>query len=249
MTTDLTGSTALITGATSGIGKATADQLGALGAHVIVSGRDKKRGDAVVAGIRAAGGTADFVAAELNDEHSVRELASRAAEVGGGHVDILVNSGGIFPFGPTADTSADQIDEVFAVNVKAPYLLVAALAPAMAERGHGAIVNVTTMVSEFGMNGMGLYGSSKAALVLLTKSWAAEFGPDGVRVNAVSPGPTRTEGTAGMGDALDRLAAGGPAGRPGQPGEIAAAITFLVTDQASFIHGAVLPADGGRLAV
>jgi NAD(P)-dependent dehydrogenase (short-subunit alcohol dehydrogenase family) len=249
MATDLTGSTVLITGATSGIGKATADQLAALGAHVIVSGRDKTRGDAVVAGIRAAGGRADFVPADLSDEDSVRELASRAVEAGGGHVDILVNSGGVFPFGATADTSADQIDEVFAVNVKAPYLLVAALAPAMAKRGHGAIVNVTTMVSEFGMNGMALYGSSKAALVLLTKSWAAEFGPAGVRVNAVSPGPTRTEGTLPMGDALDQLAAAGPAGRPGQPEEIAAAITFLATDQASFIHGAVLPVDGGRLAV
>jgi NAD(P)-dependent dehydrogenase (short-subunit alcohol dehydrogenase family) len=249
MNTDLTSSTALITGATSGIGKATADKMAALGAHVIVSGRDKTRGDAVVAGIRAAGGTADFVAAELNDEHSVRKLASRAVQAGGGHIDILVNSGGIFPFGPTADTPAEQIDEVFAVNVKAPYLLVAALAPAMAERRHGAIINVTTMVSAFGMNGMGLYGSSKAALALLTKSWAAEFGPAGVRVNAVSPGPTRTEGTVGMGDALDQLAAGGPAGRVGQPEEIAAAITYLATDQASFIHGAVLPVDGGRLAV
>jgi NAD(P)-dependent dehydrogenase (short-subunit alcohol dehydrogenase family) len=97
MTTDLTGSTALITGATSGIGKATADQLAALGTHVIVSGRDKTRGDAAVAGIRAAGGTADFVAAELHDEHSVRDLASRAAEAGGGHVDILVSSGVLLP--------------------------------------------------------------------------------------------------------------------------------------------------------
>lgn len=249
MTTDLTGSTALITGSTSGIGKATAVQLAALGAHVVVSGRDKTRGDAVVADIRATGGTADFVAADLDDENSVLQLASRAAQVGGGHVDILVNSGGIFPFGATADTPADQIDEVFAVNVKAPYLLVAALAPAMAERGHGAIINITSMVSEFGMNGMGLYGSSKAALMLLTKSWAAEFGPAGVRVNAVSPGPTRTEGTIPMGDSLDQIAQGAPAGRVGQPEEIAAAITFLATGQASFIHGVLLPVDGGRLAV
>jgi NAD(P)-dependent dehydrogenase (short-subunit alcohol dehydrogenase family) len=249
MTSELADSTALITGATSGIGKATADRLAALGAHVIVSGRDKIRGDAVVAGIRAAGGTADFVAADLNDERSVRELASRATEVGGGHVDILVNNAGIFPFGATADTAAGQIDEVFTVNVKAPYLLVSVLAPAMAERGHGAIVNITTMVAELGMSGMALYGSSKAALGLLTKAWAAEFGPAGVRVNAVSPGPIRTEGTLPMGDALDQLATAGPAGRAGQPEEIAAAIAFLVTEQASFVHGAVLPVDGGRLAV
>src|SRR5206468_11717112 len=139
--------------------------------------------------------------------------AAAAIDLGAGHVDILVNSGGIFPFGATIDTPVGQIDEVFAVNVEAPYLLVAALAPAMAERGHGAIVNITTMVAEFGMSGMGLYGASKAALMLLTKSWAAEFGPAGVRVNAVSPGPTRTEGTMPMGDALDLLAKGGPAGR------------------------------------
>jgi NAD(P)-dependent dehydrogenase (short-subunit alcohol dehydrogenase family) len=245
MSADLSNSTALITGATSGIGRATAVQLAALGAHVIVSGRDKSRGDAVVAGIHADGGTADFVPAELSDENSVRELASRAIKVGGGHVDILVNNGGVFPFGATADTPATQIDEVYAVNVKAPYLLVASLAPAMAERGHGSIINISTMVADFGMNGMGLYGSSKAALVLLTKAWAAEFGPAGVRVNAVSPGPTRTEGTVGMGEALDQLAATAPAGRVGKPEEIAAAIAFLATDQASFIHGVMLPADGG----
>ena len=249
MTTDLTGSTALITGASSGIGKATALQLGALGAHVIVSGRDHTRGDAVANTIRAAGGKAEFVATDLHNDADVQQLAVRASELGGGHVDILVNSAGIFPFGPTADTKPADIDDVFAVNVKAPYLLVAALAPAMAERGRGVIVNVTTMVAEFGMQGMGLYGSSKAALVLLTKSWAAEFGPVGIRVNAVSPGPTRTEGTAAMGEGLDQLAAAGPAGRPAQPDEIAAAITFLATDQASFIHGALLPVDGGRIAV
>src|SRR6266446_6894088 len=105
------------------------------------------------------------------------------------------------------------------------------------------------MVAEFGAPEMALYGSSKAAMVLLTKSWAAEYGPRGVRVNAVSPGPTRTEGTAAMGEALDELAAGGPAGRPGSPEEIAEAIVFLATERSSFVHGAVLPVDGGRVAV
>lgn len=241
--------TALITGATSGIGRATAELLAARGMHVIVSGRSADRGEAVVRAVRAAGGTADFVAAELRDESSAKDLAARAVELGGGRVDVLVNSAGVFPFGPTVETSTDGFDEVFDINVKAPYFLVAALAPAMAERGDGAIVNVTTMVAEFGAAGMGLYGSSKAALVLLTKSWAAEFGPAGVRVNAVSPGPTRTEGTAAMGESLDALAAGGPAGRPGTATEIAEAIVFLATDAASFVHGAVLPVDGGRIAV
>ena len=249
MASELSGSTALVTGATSGIGRAAVLQLAALGAHVVVSGRDRGRGDGVVTAIRGEGGTADFVAADLEDEQSVQQLAVRATELGGGHVDVLVNNAGLFPFGATADTKPSEVDQVFAVNVKAPYLLVAALAPAMVEREHGAIVNVTTMVAEFGMSGAGLYGASKAALVLLTKSWAAEFGPAGVRVNAVSPGPTRTEGTAAMDEGLDALASAGPAGRPGEPDESAAAITFLATGRASFVQGAVLPADGGRIAV
>jgi NAD(P)-dependent dehydrogenase (short-subunit alcohol dehydrogenase family) len=96
---------------------------------------------------------------------------------------------------------------------------------------------------------MALYGSSKAALNLLTKAWAAEYGPRGVRVNAVEPGPTRTEGTADMGEDLQALAAQAPAGRPAAPGEIAQVIAFLASDAASFVHGAVLPVDGGRVAV
>jgi NAD(P)-dependent dehydrogenase (short-subunit alcohol dehydrogenase family) len=189
------------------------------------------------------------VPADLGDEASARQLARRATELGGGRVDILVNNAGIFPFGPTHEASETDFDRAFAVNVKAPFFLVAELAPAMAKRGHGAIINVTTMVAEFGAPEMALYGSSKAALVLLTKSWAAEYGPAGVRVNAVSPGPTRTEGTAPMGEALDQLASAAPSGRPGLPEEIAAAITYLASDGASFVHGAVLPVDGGRIAV
>jgi NAD(P)-dependent dehydrogenase (short-subunit alcohol dehydrogenase family) len=247
--TDLVGTTALVTGATSGIGRATSVLLADGGAHVLVSGRDAARGDAVVHEIRAAGGKADFVAAELGDAEAVRTLAREAIHLGGGKIDILVNNAGVFPFGPTPEASDEDIDSVFAVNVKAPFLLVAALAPGMAERGKGSIVNVLTMVAHFGIPGMGLYGSSKAALMLLTRAWAAEFGPAGVRVNAVSPGPTRTEGTEPMGDQLDALASAGPAGRPAAPGEIASAIAFLASDAASFVHGAVLDVDGGRNAV
>lgn len=249
MSTDLIGSTALITGATSGIGRAAARLLAQRGAHVIISGRDATRGEAAVAEIRAAGRKADFVATDLRDAQSVKALAERATDLGGGHVDILVNNAGIFPFGPTHETDQPTFDDVFAINVKAPYFLVAALAPGMAARGRGAIVNVSTMVAEFGSAGMALYGASKAALVLLTKAWTAEYGPSGVRVNAVSPGPTRTEGAAVIGDALDELAALGPAGRPAAPEEIASAIAYLATEDASFVHGAVLSVDGGRVAV
>lgn len=246
---DLKGKTALVTGGNSGIGRAVATALAGRGAHVVLTGRDAARGEQAAATIRAAGGTADFVKADLTDETSARALARQAEDLGGGHVDILVNNAGIFPFGPTHDATENDFDQAFALNVKAPFFLVAELAPKMAVRGSGTIVNVTTMVAEFGMPNMALYGSSKAALVLLTKSWAAEYGPSGVRVNAVSPGPTRTEGTAVMGEALDQLASAAPAGRPGAPEEIASAVVYLASEEASFVQGAVLPVDGGRVAV
>jgi NAD(P)-dependent dehydrogenase (short-subunit alcohol dehydrogenase family) len=247
MTTDTT--TALITGGTSGIGRAVANKLAKLGIQVLVVGRSVERGEKTVAEIRAAGGKADFIPADLKDASSARDVAKKAIEIGKGHVDILINNAGIFPFGPTDKTTEEDFDRVYSVNVKAPFFLVAALAPLMVKRGKGAIVNVSTMVADFGLSGLSLYGSSKAAISLLTKSWAAEYGRSGVRVNAVSPGPTRTEGTAVMGEGLDQLAAQAPAGRPGTADEIADAIVFLATDRSSFIHGANLAVDGGRTAV
>ncbi|HEY1821783.1 MAG TPA: SDR family oxidoreductase [Trebonia sp.] len=249
MSTDFAGKTALVTGGNSGIGRVVAQKLAARGAHVIISGRDGGRGQDAVAAIRAAGGKADFVPADLADVASVRALAKEAAAIGGGHVDVLVNNAGAFPFAPTADVLVEEFDVVFEVNVRAPFYLVAELAPLMAEQGGGAIVNLTTMVASYGQAGMALYGASKAALQLLTKSWAAEFGPAGVRVNAVSPGPTQTEGTAAMGDMLAQVAANAPLNRIATPDEIANGIVFLASDEASMIHGVVLPIDGGRLAV
>ncbi len=241
--------TALITGGTSGIGRATANKLAQLGIHVLVVGRNVERGEKAAAEIRAAGGKAGFIPSDLQEVSSARAVAKTALELAKGPIDILINSAGIFPFGPTHETTEETFDRVYSLNVKVPYFLVAELAPLMAKRGKGIIVNVSTMVAEYGMAGMALYGSTKAAINLLTKAWAAEYGRSGVRVNAVSPGPTRTEGTAAMGESLDQLAAQAPAGRPATADEIAEAIVFLATDRSSFIHGAILPVDGGRTAV
>jgi len=241
--------TALITGGTSGIGRAVANKLAQMGVHVLVVGRNVERGEKTIAEIRAAGGQADFISSDLRDASSARQVARRAVELGNGYVDILINNAGVYPFGPTHETTEESFDKVYSLNVKVPYFLVAELAPLMAKRGKGAIVNLSTMVADYGASGMSLYGSSKAAINLLTKVWTAEYGPSGVRVNAVSPGPTRTEGTDGMGEGLERLAAEAPAGRPAAADEIAEAIVFLATDRSSFIQGAKLAVDGGRTAV
>jgi len=242
-------SAALITGGTSGIGRASANKLAKIGIHVIVVGRNAERGERTIREIRAAGAQADFMSSDLRDASTTRQVAKRALELGKGHVDILINSAGVFPFGPTHEMTEELFDSVYSLNVKAPYFLVSELAPLMAKRGKGAIVNVSTMVADYGAPGMSLYGSSKAAINLLTKAWAAEYGPSGVRVNAVSPGPTRTEGTEAMGEGVEQLAAQAPARRPATADEIAEAIVFLATDRASFIYGAKLAVDGGRTAI
>jgi NAD(P)-dependent dehydrogenase (short-subunit alcohol dehydrogenase family) len=241
---ELSGRRALVTGGTSGIGRATAEALAREGARVLFSGRSEPRGAEVIAAIEAAGGEAEFVHADLESPDDVRALAERAADI-----DILVNNAGVFPSGSTHELPEAVLDETLAVNVKAPFLLTAGIAPRMAERGHGSIINVTTMVAEFGMAGLSAYGASKAAVALLTKAWAAEYGPNGVRVNAVSPGPTRTPGTDAMGDAFLAIVATIPLGRAANADEIAETIVFLASDRASYLNGAVIPVDGGRVAV
>jgi NAD(P)-dependent dehydrogenase (short-subunit alcohol dehydrogenase family) len=240
--------TALVTGATSGIGRAVAIRIAEGGGRVLVGGRDQGRGEEVVAQVVRSGGRADFVAGDVHDAESAGDVASRALEVAGGAIDILVNNAGIGTFGPTEGFDEATFDQIFAVNVKAPFYLVGALAPKMAARGRGAIVNVTTMAADFGVPGMAVYGASKAAMSLMTKSWAAEYGPSGVRVNAVSPGPTRTPSVEFMGDALDQMGAQAPLGYVARPEEIAATIAYLASDQASFVHGTVVHVDGGRTA-
>ena len=247
--TDLKGKTALVTGSTSGIGKATAIALAARGARVLVVGRNERRAKDVVAEIEGGGGSATYRLTTLGDLESARDLVQWATEAGDGHVDILINNAGVAMLGPSSAATEAEFDETFALNVKVPFFLVASLAPAMAERGCGSIVNVSTMVASFGQVGMAMYGASRAALELLTKAWAAEYGPSGVRVNAVAPGPTRTALMEAVPEEMvNQLAALAPAGRVAQPAELAAAIVFLASDDASFVHGVTLAVDGGRVA-
>lgn len=239
---ELNGTTALVTGSTSGIGKATALALAELGATVVVTGRHAERGERVVQEIEAAGGSARFVAADLDDPEQVAHLAEAAGEV-----DILVNNAGHSWFGPTADLDGAGFDSLFSSNVRSAYLLTAAIAPAMAARGRGSIVNLDSMAGAIGLAGGAAYSATKASLSALTRAWAAEFSPSGVRVNAVRPGPVYSDGASA--ELIDDLAKTTLLGRGARPEEIADVIAFLSTPRAQYVTGATIPVDGGRTAV
>jgi NAD(P)-dependent dehydrogenase (short-subunit alcohol dehydrogenase family) len=242
---ELEGKKALVTGATSGIGREVAKQLAGLGAEVLVGGRDAARGAETVAEIEAAGCSGRFLAADLADFEAIGRLAADVGEV-----DMLVNNAGIFGFAPTPDESRENFEAMFDVNVRAPYFLTAALAPRMAGRGGGAIVNVSTMVAELGMPGSSAYAATKAALASLTRTWAGEFAGFGVRVNAVTVGPTRSGGTDGMSEEELGFVVGlTKLGRTAEPAEIAEAIVFLASPRSSYMTGANLAVDGGATAV
>jgi len=239
--------TALVTGATSGIGEAIAHVFAREGAEMVITGRNAQRGQAVVDAIRGAGGAAHFVRADLTARQDITDLVAQTHALVG-LVDILINNAGIFPMGATADIDEATFDAAIATNLKAPFFLTAALAPQMVERGSGTIINITTVVAHKGVAGTGLYGATKAALTLLTKSWADEFGPGGVNVNALVPHLIRTPGTEAELESLEQIARSLPARRYALPHEIAEAALYLASPQASYIHGVALALDGGYLA-
>lgn len=234
--------TAVVTGGTAGIGLEAARLLASEGATVIISGRDPVRGELAA---EAIGPNARFVQTDMADAESVQALVQQC-----GDVDIIVNNAASFPSALTVDQDMSSFETMFDTNVRGAYFLVAGLVPGMLERGRGSIVNVTTMVAAKGVAGASGYSASKAALESLTRTWAAEFGANGVRVNSVAPGPTRTPGVAAeWGEVNEELGKALPLGRTAHPAEIAEAVLFLSSPRASFITGSTLHVDGGGSAV
>jgi NAD(P)-dependent dehydrogenase (short-subunit alcohol dehydrogenase family) len=239
----LTGQRALVTGATSGIGRAVALQLARDGAEVLVHGRDAARGAETVDEITAAGGKASFVAADLADADDVQRLANEVGEV-----DILINNAGVALFRPTGEFDVAAFDKMFASNVRAPFFLVGALAPGMAARGRGSIVSVSSMAGGVGLVGGAAYGATKASLEAMTRAWAVEYSARGVRINAIAPGPVYTPGPSGP-EFISALGETTPMHRASQPEEIAEVVAFLASPRASYITGTTVAADGGRRAI
>ena len=239
---DLHGLKALVTGATSGLGRAIAVQLARDGADVTVHGRDAARGAQAVEEIHLQGGSAHFVAADLNDAASVTRLAKEV-----GDIDILVNNAGFAMWGPTETFAITSFDAMFAANVRAPFFLVSAFAPGMVARGTGSIINISSMAGRLGLAGGAAYGATKAALASFTQAWAAEYSPRGVRVNAVAPGPIYTRPEAR--ELFDSLGVTTAMKRAADPAEIAEVVAFLASPSASYMTGAIVAVDGGRTAI
>jgi NAD(P)-dependent dehydrogenase (short-subunit alcohol dehydrogenase family) len=248
MSDRLRNKTALVTGATSNLGKAIALAFGSEGAHVVVHGRDQARATEVVERIRASGGKADILLDDLDGSATgARSLAARATALLGGHIDVLVNNAGIFPASNTPDTDEATFDRVMAVNVKAPFFLTGVIAPAMAARGSGVIINLGSWVVRLALPIGTIYAASKGALETLVRVWSSEFGPAGVRVVGIAPGVMHD--TLGTDHPAAAMMFGTPGGKPGPASAVADAAVFLASDAAAFVHGTILDVDGGRTSV
>jgi 3-oxoacyl-[acyl-carrier protein] reductase len=250
----LTNKTALVTGASRGIGRAIARALAAAGAHVIVHyGHAAADADSLVAEVRAAGGKADTANADLSTPDGAATLAEQVRAIVPGRLDIFVSNAGIAKTGPTESHSGADFDNLFATNVRGPFLLVKELLPLLGEGSN--IVVISSLVAhavpgnpgQAGRPPLPAYAATKGALDTLVRHWASELGPRGIRVNAVAPGViqtdmstfTRTEAGRNLTLELQALK------RIGRPEDVADVVAFVVSEGARWITGATIPVDGG----
>jgi NAD(P)-dependent dehydrogenase (short-subunit alcohol dehydrogenase family) len=242
----------LITGGTSGIGKTTAFKFAAEGAKVVVSGRREPEGQAVVDAIKADGGEATFIRADISEESEVKNLVEQTVATYGG-LDVAFNNAGVEITGPIPEITEADYQKVFSINVWGVLTSLKHEIPAMLASGGGSIINTSSVAGHIGMPGVSVYVASKHAVEGLTKVAALEYATSGIRVNAVAPGLIATDmadrfaGDEGS-EERDQLGAMHPIGREGRSEEVANAVYFLASDAASFTTGESLKVDGGWLA-
>jgi NAD(P)-dependent dehydrogenase (short-subunit alcohol dehydrogenase family) len=246
----LRGAVVIVTGAGSGIGAATARQLGTVGARVVLVGRREALLTDVAAQIAEGGGDALSVTADLADQASPRRIVDACLNHYN-RLDGLVNNAAVVRHMPVADWDVGCFDEHLATNVRAPFFLIQAALPALRESPVRSVVNISSSSGTLQRVGQSVYGMTKSALDYLTKTLAGELAPVGVRVNGIAPGPIDTPIHATWADDLDEayrwLAGQVPLGRIGAPEEVATWITLLLSPLASFMTGAVIPLDGGQV--
>lgn len=242
------GKVVLITGGTAGIGRETANAFARKGAQVVISGRREGEGHAVVAEIRAAGGQAHFVRGDVGIEADVVAIVAQAVATYG-RLDVVFNNAGIEGRLGTIDAvSAEDFDEVYRINVRGTWLVMKHALPHL-QTTRGNIINNSSVVADIGFAGTTIYSSSKGAVHALTRAAAIEFIKQGVRVNAVSPGPIETSMAARFFGSIESARAfaqtGVPAGTAGQPSDIAHAVLYLASPDSQFVVGQILTVDGG----